>query len=228
MLVRDLMSGDVQTLTPETPLRDAAATLISRDISGAPVCDVEGHVVGVLSESDIIFKERGAETEPSRLLSWLADAVVGGAFAKQAARTAGEAMTSPAIVVAPNSTVAVVARVMTERGVNRLPVVENGQLVGIVTRTDLVRAFSRPDEEIREELADMVLHQLWIPLEYVQIAVDDGQVTLDGQVETRTEAELVPAFAARVPGVVSVESRLGWEDDDLERRKRVPVLPRRV
>ncbi len=228
MLVRDLMTQDVETFTEDTPLRDAAATLVRRGISGAPVCDAEGHVVGVLSESDIIVKEQGAAPELGRLLGWLAEAVVGDMAGKQAARTVGEAMTSPAVVVAPRSSVTLAARTMTQQGVNRLPVVNGDRLVGIVTRTDLVRAFSRPDDEIEDELADTILHQLWISPERVRIAIENGEVTLAGEVETRTEAELVAAYAARVPGVVSVDSKLGWEDDDLERRRRTPVLPRRL
>jgi CBS domain-containing protein len=222
------MTRDVQAFTPETTLREAAATLVAKQISGAPVCGADGRVLGVLSESDILFKEHGADAERGRVLAWLSEAVAGDLLAKQSARTAAEAMTSPAITVEPAATVASAARTMTDRGVNRLPVVEDGRLVGILTRTDLVRAFSRPDDEIRAELLDVVQRQLWIPLEYVSVEVNDGEVVVSGEVDSRTEAELIPAFASRVPGVVAVRSELGWRDDDLARRTRVPVLPRSV
>jgi CBS domain-containing protein len=228
MLVRDLMSPAVHTFHPGTPLRDAASVLVVKGISGAPVCDAEGHVLGVLSESDILFKEHGVDADRGRLLGWLSEAMAGDLLAKQAARSVGEAMTSPAITIRPGATVAAAARAMTNERVNRLPVVDGERLVGIITRADLVRAFTRSDEEIQKELEDVIARQLWIPLEYVQLEVERGLVHVTGTVDTRTEAELVTAFATRVPGVVDVLSELDWREDDLKRRTRVPDLPRRV
>jgi CBS domain-containing protein len=229
MRVRDLMTSPVETVDPEMPLRAAARFLVENGISGAPVCDPDGNVVGVLSESDILYKEQGREGAASgRWLSWFSDAVAGDLLAKVQARTAGEAMTAPAVTIEPDASVTEAARTMTRSAINRLPVVEGGSLVGIVTRADLVRAFWRPDDEIQEELEDVVRRQLWIPLEYITISVHDGNVRLEGELDLRTEAELVEAFAFRVPGVVSVDSKLFWRDDDLDRRTRTPVLPRRV
>jgi CBS domain-containing protein len=225
MLVRDLMSPAVHTFEPGTSLRAAAGALVAKGISGAPVCSADGKVVGVLSESDIVFKEQGADTERGRVLAWLSDALAGDLIAKQSARTVGEAMTSPAITIRPGASIAAAARTMTTRGVNRLPVVDGERLVGILTRADLVRAFSRPDDEIRTELEEVIQRQLWIPLEYVHVAVEGGHARVSGEVDTRTEAELVTAFASRVPGVVDIESELRWREDDLKRRTRIPALP---
>ena len=100
---------------------------------------------------------------------------------------------------------------MVDRGVNRLPVVDGGKLVGIVTRADLVRAFVRSDAEIEREIReDVVLRTLWIAPESLSVAVKNGEVTLAGQVESQDDADLVTAFAGRVPGVVAVDSRLTW------------------
>ncbi len=228
MLVREVMSPAVHTFEPGTSLREAAGVLVAKGISGAPVCSSNGKVIGVLSESDILFKEHGVDSDGGRVLSWLSGAMGGDLFAKQSACTVGEAMTSPAIAIRPGANVAAAARMMTDRGVNRLPVIDDGRLVGILTRADLVRAFSRPDDEIRKELEDVIQRQLWIPLERVTVVVEDGRARVTGIVDTRTEAELVTAFASRVPGVVDLQSELEWEDDDLERRTRVPVLPART
>lgn len=228
MLVRDLMSEKVLTFRRDTPLRVAASTLVARGVSGAPVTDELEHVLGVLSETDVLFKEQGRPDPDRGLLTWLFERLPDEVLAKQSARTVGEAMTAPAVTISPTASVASAARKMTERGVNRLPVVEGERLVGIVTRADLVRAFSRPDEEIRNEIADVIQRQLWIPVESVTISVQDGEVALSGEVETRTEAELAAAFSTRVPGVVGVRSELAWRDDDLQRRTREPVLPRRL
>ncbi len=228
MLVRDLMNTAVHTFEPSTPLREAAAVLVAKGISGAPVCGADGNVIGVLSESDILFKEHGVDSDGGRALAWVSEALARDLPAKQSARTVAEAMTSPAITIRPGANVAVAARTMTDRGVNRLPVVDDGRLVGILTRADLVRAFTRPEDENRRELEEVIQRQLWIPLEYVAVTVEQGHARVTGTVDTRTEAELVSAFASRVPGVVDLESELDWEEDDLERRTRAPALPRRI
>jgi osmotically-inducible protein OsmY len=98
---------------------------------------------------------------------------------------------------------------MTERGVNRLPVLNDGTLVGIVSRADLVRAFTRQDDAIRQEITDDVVVQvLRIPAERVQVAVSEGSVTLTGALADQRDTELLVRLAERVPGVVSVRSLL--------------------
>src|ERR1700745_1248263 len=99
MLVRDLMSPAVHTFEPTTSLREAASVLVAKGISGAPVCSADGKVIGVLSESDILFKEHGVDANSGRVLSWLSEAMAGDLLAKQSARTVGEAMTSPPITI---------------------------------------------------------------------------------------------------------------------------------
>ena len=116
---------------------------------------------------------------------------------------------------------------MTTRHINRLPVVDGDTLVGIISRADLVRAFHRSDEEIERELTeDVLLHQLWVSPDDVRVSVVDGVVELGGIVENRTQAELVAAYARRVPGVVDVSSQVTWRVDDQARR--VKRMPQRV
>jgi CBS domain-containing protein len=210
MKVEDLMTRDVITVAPESLLKAVAETLARHRISGVPVVD-DGRVLGVVSEADILQKE-AVEQGPGglgRLLGRTRSNV------KKAARTAVEAMTSPALTVLPQRDVAQAARLLVQRGINRLPVVaEDGRLVGIVTRADLVRAFVRSDEEVARELReDVVVGTLWMDAKELDIRVKDGEVTLSGEVDQKADAELLEPFAARVPGVVCVRSELRWRVD---------------
>ena len=220
MRVEDVMTKDVKTVRPDTPLREVARILAEGKISGVPVVE-DGKLVGVVSESDILVKERGERPGRGGLLGLIVDE--GRELqTKLQARSAGEAMTSPAITIGPKRTVTEAASKMVEEKVNRLPVVDDkGNLVGIVTRADLVRAFVRSDEEIAREIReDVVFRTLWIPPEQVEVAVERGVVTLRGHVENRSDAELLPSFVQRVPGVIAVESYLTWEDEDGRRARK--------
>jgi CBS domain-containing protein len=102
---------------------------------------------------------------------------------------------------------------MLDENVSRLPVVENGRLVGIVTRHDLVRAFARSDEEIWQEIeSDPIIRSYWRRPTADDVNVLKGAVTLSGRVGSKQEAKLIEAFVDRVPGVVAVTSRLRWEN----------------
>jgi len=226
MVVRDLMTTDVVTVEESTPLKEAALLLADRRISGVPVVDAAGKVVGVLSEADVLAQERGRALRQPGLLGHVfdPDAVW---REKAGARTVGDAMSSPAIVIGPHRPVHAAASLMLEEDVNRLPVVQHGKLLGIITRADLVRAFVRPDEELEREIRDDVAEgALWIDPSDLEIGVADGAVTLAGEVERRVDAELLERFAAMVPGVVSVRSDLRWRLDEPKLPESDPRVPR--
>ncbi len=233
MKIEELMTRDVVTVGPEMPLKDVASILAERRISGLPVVGDQHNVLGVVSEADILVKEQGPEPRHGGLFGWLLE---GGRVdeGKLAARTAGDAMTSPAIAIRPEKQVSEAARLMTESGIKRLPIVDaDGKLVGIVTRSDLVRAFARTDAEIEREIREQIVkHALWIDDEKLDIRVERGEVTLSGQVGRRSDAELLPPFVERVPGVVSVASTLTWDWDDRKKLEpsdpHVPIPPRRT
>jgi CBS domain-containing protein len=215
MKIDALMTTEVLTVTPETSLKDVARLLIENRISGVPVCDAHGVVLGVVSEADILLKE-----EALVVRGFLASLLERGPDAEKIdARTAGQAMSAPPVTIAPGKPVSEGARLMVGRGINRLPVVDEGRLVGIVTRADLVAAFTRSDREIKHEIAeDVLLHTLWISPKSLSIDVSDGEVILGGEVESKTHAELVEAYVRRVLGVVGVDvSRLRWTFDDQTR-----------
>ena len=206
MKVENVMTTAVRTVTPDTSLKDVAKTLAEAGVSGLPVVE-DGVVVGVVSEADILIKERGVNPSHPGILGLLFDHGV-ETESKLNALTAGEAMTAPPITIGPAKPVAEAAAKMIDEGVNRLPVVgEDGKLLGIVTRADLVKAFVRSDAEIEREIReDLILRTLWIPPEQISITVHEGAVELSGRVDTKFDAELVSSLVRRVPGVVSVAS----------------------
>lgn len=211
------MSRPVRSVGPDAKLRDVAVILSTEHISGLPVVE-RGNVVGVVSESDIVRVEQGSSGKAEGVLGWLLNSS-STPDGRLEARTAGEAMSSPALTIAPGRSIAEAARLMTEKGVNRLPVIVRGELVGILTRGDLVRAYARSNEEIEREIyEDVLIHTLWVSPERIGVSVSDGVVKLAGEARTRTEAELMAAYVKRVPGVSVVESELTWEVDDLHNR----------
>ena len=212
MRVKDVMTAGVLTVSPTTPLRHAAQMLAEHGISGLPVVSPDGYVVGVLSEGDIVIKEAGVSPEKRGVLRRIASPPPFESELKIAATTVGEAMSVPAVTIDENRPVSVAANTMVSAHVNRLPVVDvDGRLIGIVTRADLVRAFVRSDEELAGEIREEVLRRtLWLDGEQVLVEVEDGEVFLTGEVETKSDAELIPTFVQRVPGVVSVLSKLRW------------------
>jgi CBS domain-containing protein len=218
MKVSDLMTTELVTVTADTTLKDAAALMLERGISGLPVVDGD-RVLGVLSETDILFKER---TRPERhgLLDWITHYGEDPPTAKLEARVAGDAMTSPAVIVPSRRAVSDAATMMLDLGIDRLPVVDSGRLVGIVTRSDLVRAFIRTDNEIQRDICeDVILRTLWTEPSPVTVTVEHGDVVIEGLVETETIADLIRAHALRVPGVVSVESKVTWPPETRTRAK---------
>jgi CBS domain-containing protein len=228
MRVEDVMATEVWTVRSDIRLKEAAEILTKRRISGLPVVDEENHVVGVLSEGDILFKETGGPRKESFFDRWLA-LPSADLNEKLAARTVGEAMTAPAVTIGAKRPLAEAANSMIDEDVNRLPVVDDERcLIGIVTRADLVRAFVRSDEEIAREIREDVLRRaLWIDPETVTVVVEDGEVRLSGEVETKADAELIPSFVQRVPGVVSVLSKLRWPAENGHRDGPMLVWHRR-
>lgn len=210
MKVRDVMTSPVYSVTTDTPLKDVARLLIERRISGAPVVDAAGAVVGVVSEEDFLARQADAEPTRHRPLSW---AWMGGpdqrAIAKLHATTAGEAMTSPAITIGADRPLSEAAGVMSRSDINRLPVVDDdGRLIGIISRADVVGAFARSDEELLGIVQDSLR-----AVDGLQILeVRDGIVVLSGTVASEALAKTARHVAERVEGIVAVDdSKLSWD-----------------
>jgi CBS domain-containing protein len=223
MSIRDVMSENVFTVTPDTPLKVVATRMLEYGISGMPVVDAEEQVLGVVSETDILFKERTAP-DRSGLVDWLVHYGEDPPLAKLDARTAGEAMTTPAVTIPSGRSVEDGATLMLDLGIDRLPVVDSGRLVGIVTRTDLVRAFTRSDDVIADEIREQgLLKRFWVGPSSVVLEVDQGNVRLEGRVDTEALAGAIVEYVERIPGVVSVESKLTWPGRKARRAQKTPA-----
>ena len=215
MRVRDLMTTDLVTVTPEAPIKEAAALMVQHGVSGLVVTDGEGEAAGIVSEADFVKSEanRGAR-ERAGLLRWF-----GRSSGPEIPGTrVGEIMTSPVITVDPDVHYRAAARIMDRRGVKRLPVLADGRLVGVLSRADIVRAFNRTDKEIRDEIIEELLPTvLWIDPERLDVTVEDGVVALSGRLATKVDVELVDYMTRRVDGVVDITTNLSWEFDPSKR-----------
>jgi CBS domain-containing protein len=213
--IEQLMSSPVVTVDPDLPLPEVAALLVRHRVSGVPVVR-DGDVLGVVSEADILTKERGEQSrEQDRFLAWLLRDDTDRLREKMAARTAAEAMSSPPITIEFWRSPSAAAALMLARGVKRLPVMRHGQLVGIVSRADLVRAFARSDEAIAQDIRQgVLLHAFWMSPSEVDVGVAAGEVTLRGVAESEAVRDALVEAVRRVPGVVAVVSELSVRPDD--------------
>jgi predicted transcriptional regulator len=140
----------------------------------------------------------------------------------------GDVMTGDVITLDPEADHADAARLMEKARIKRIPIVEDDVLVGIVSRSDIMRAFVRPDVEIVRELESHVIRKvLWIDPNSVRITCEDGNLTLSGQLETRSDAELLAELAKRLDGVVSVKSKMTWSIDNTKLEMAFPPSPAR-
>jgi CBS domain-containing protein len=230
MTVGDVMIRSVVSVQRSTPLKDVAQLLIDNGISGMPVLDVDGTVLGVVSEADLLVKEQGGDAIHHRPLArFFGESAVSRAqLAKLAALTAAEAMTAPAVTITSRQSIHDAAAIMTSRNVNRLPVVDDGRLVGIVSRADLVRAYVRSDDDLAATIRqDVILRMLWLDPALFTVVVNGGVASISGRVERRSTAEMLEHSVRMVPGLVDVHSSVSWSMDDrtLEPAGRDPAFP---
>jgi CBS domain-containing protein len=211
--VDNVMTTDVVSVREDTPYRDVVNLLIGRRVSAVPVVDRFGYVVGVVSEADLLHKvEASGDAKPRTFESRRRRAE----RVKAGGRTAGDVMTSPAVCVLPSLAVAAAARRMHQEGVKRLPVEDDlGRLVGIVTRSDLLKVHLRSDAAIRRDVTEEVFRQI-LAIEPGQVSVEstDGVVTLAGRTHFRSTADQTLQLTRQVPGVVAVAGEVSYDIDD--------------
>jgi CBS domain-containing protein len=207
--VRDVMTTQVVTVRPETPITEVTRLLREHHLRGLPVLGAADRPVGVVADRDLLrMVERGARR-------WW-----GGWRAPRRPATAGEVMSTPLVAVRPDAGVAEAARTMRQTGVGLLAVVEPQiglprTLIGVLGRSDLLSVFERDDAELRNEIVDTVFAGiLCIATDRVQVRVSDGVVTLAGRLATRTDKHRVHDFVERLEGVVAVVDELTYDVDD--------------
>jgi CBS domain-containing protein len=223
MKVRDIMTTDPISVRGDTLLKETARIMVRQQVSGLPVIDDGGRLIGIVTEGDFLRQEASRD-RPYRMS--LLDALFGeGEPEAPAAETVGEVMTDKVVTIAPDATLGEAARLMTSRNVKRLPVVNReGRLVGIISRADVVNAFTKPDDVIEDEVReDIIRRLLFLDPETVGVSVRDGVVYLEGELENRTEVQLLEELSRRISGVVKVESDLTYVVDDRKLEGNSPV-----
>lgn len=212
--VQDVMTRTVAVVAADTPFKEVARRLAEHRVAALPVIDARDRAIGIVSEADLLVKEEHIGLDRRRRRATAED------LRKSTATTAREVMTSPAVTIGPDAPLADAARVMHERGFRSLPVVDaDGRVIGIVARRDLLKAFLRPDLEIRTEIEDEIIRdEMWLEPGRVRVQVEQGVVALQGQVERASLIPILVRLAEGVDGVVRVEARLTFELDDVEVR----------
>ncbi|WP_406315426.1 CBS domain-containing protein [Streptosporangium sp. NBC_01639] len=222
--VKDVMTTEVASVNGSTPFKDIAEVLIAHGVSAVPVVDGEGHVLGVVSEADLLHKEEFRERyyregyqPPLRArLRHRLSSKSGNGRDKAHGDTAAELMTAPAVTIQPHASIVTAMRIMEEHGVKRLVVVDGEEILqGIVSRTDLLKVFVRSDGDIADEVREDILERsLWALPNEAAVTVTCGIVTLTGRMQRRGDAQLAARLTHRVNGVVDVVDKLEWNVDD--------------
>jgi CBS domain-containing protein len=220
MKAQDIMTRDVVTVGPETPVRDIAALMREKRISGIPVLADDGRVIGMVSESDLL---RRAEVGTERRHKWwfriFADSdALAREFAKAHGLKARDIMSRYVISVRDDAELRDVADILDNQHFRRVPVVQDGHLVGIVTRGDLVRVLSQvqisksakmiDNSALHKTLHDRIRTQSWINDSYINLTVNDGVVELWGFVISTDQRNALRALVEETEGVSQVEDKL--------------------
>jgi CBS-domain-containing membrane protein len=200
MHVVDLMTTELIQVSPETGIKEAARLMSRHRVSGLPVVDPEGRLVGIITEADFLRIEvaRDEDDDPEPI------------------ETVSQVMSSDVVTISPDAGVSDAARIMATQDIKRLPVVgDDRRLLGIISRMDVVAVFTRPDEVVEDEIREDLLRRvMFVDPDQIDVTVSNGVVSFSGEIGTRNEARLLEELARRLDGVTRVENRLTWRLDD--------------
>jgi CBS domain-containing protein len=223
MNAAEAMTKVVVTVTAETSVLEAARLMLQNRISGMPVLDAKGELVGILTEGDLLRRaETGTDKHRSRWLELLmGPGRIADEYTHAHARSVNEVMTSPVIFVTADTELEKVVQLMEHRHIKRVPVVEGERLLGVVSRADLLRglisASAKPakvtpgtDAGIRAAILAELDRQPWAPRAVIKVEVKDGIVTLNGTITDERERMALKVAAENVGGVKSVVDHLVW------------------
>ncbi len=215
LCARDVMTVEMATVPPETPVTAIARMFADRGISAAAVTNATGTLLGIVTESDLIRRLADEDDQPSGWLSRLFDRPAARAdrYARSHGIKASEVMTERVITASPQDSAAHVARVMEEHRIRRVPVVEDGRLLGVVTRSDLVRALASQQQPQTDNLSDEQIHRAvtaamqrepWADTFHTALHVKDGVVEIYGFTRSEVVSRALYVLAENVPGVKQV------------------------
>ena len=226
MKAADIMTRRLVTIDPDSSIAEAANRMIENRISGMPVLDAQGRLVGLISEGDLLHRSEMGTDQRQRRSWWLRliSGPTGAAddYVKSHSRNVGDVMTRSVVSVSPDASLGEVVRVLERHRIKRVPVLDNGKLVGIVSRANLLQALAVSAKEVQEvsvddrTLRDRVLAELssqpWAPDYSDNIVVKTGIVHLWGSVSTESQHQALRVAAESVPGVKGIEDHISVAD----------------
>ena len=222
MKAADVMTRDVMTVRPETPVAQAIRLMLDNNFSGLPVMNADGKMVGILTEGDLLRRsETGTERHRPRWLEILmGPARIAGEYVRTHGRKVEDIMTTGVVSVAADTPLDEVVSLMERRRIKRLPVLDGDALLGIVSRADLLRSLLKAleaphnetlsDDQILEQILAELKKAAWVPRDGLSITVREGVVDLNGVVLEEKEREALRVVAENAPGVKAVEDHLVW------------------
>lgn len=221
MKAKDVMTTQVATVTPATPVQEVASLMLAQGVSGIPVVDRDGRLRGIVSEGDLMRRaETGTDAAPRSWWLRMFRSGESGArdYIKTHGATAGDVMSHPVVTVGPDEDIASVALLLEKKRIKRVPVAVDGALLGIVSRADLLRglamhgplAMEQPagDREMRDALVAHLAAQLWASSALVNVTVNDGVVNLWGVFDSKEQHEALLVAARNAPGARGVEDHM--------------------
>jgi len=222
--VADVMTSRVHVASPLTPFKSLVRLIEENRVSAIPIVNQQGFPIGIVSATDLLLKERGSELGSTRDLLHVQKRR--RERAKAAGTVASDVMTSPAITVESDTSLSLAARLMHEKNVRRLVVVdERGLIAGIVSRSDLLQVFLRTDEELREEIAGKLIPAILVSSrDAVGVQVRLNIATLSGEVDRKSDVEIVTRMTRELDGVVGVVNQLSYRWDDTGAAPTEPAL----
>ena len=222
MKVEEIMTKDVITVSPKTPIHEAAELMIDHGVSGLPVVDDAGSVVGIVSEGDLILREKPRERAPWWRLFFGDAERLAREYQKAHGMTVGEVMTRSLIAVSPDFPIESAALILDQHRIRRVPVVADGQLLGILSRGDLIKALAKAparaggqpsDERLVREMRARLAEEPWVSNRGIVGQAKDGVLSLWGLVLTETEKSAVETMARTIEGCKGIDSQLVVKSD---------------
>ena len=216
------MTSPVLTISPGATLRQAIEMMLEKRVSGLPVVDEIGQLVGLISEGDLLHRsEIGTEKHRSKWLDFLlGPARSANDYVHAHSRRIGDVMTTELVTAEESTSLEDIVRLMEKRNIKRIPILRDGGVSGIITRSDLLRAFvtatdainakSASDDDIRQCVLDTIDAQGWAPAGSIHVKVVDGHVTLSGTIFEESERDAIRVCAENQPGVTGVTDDLIW------------------
>jgi CBS-domain-containing membrane protein len=219
MKARDVMVAPVITATPQATIKSVAETFLRHQISAVPVVDANGKLVGIISEGDLLHRaEAGTEKQrPWWLRAFLGPDALANEYVKAHTRKVADGMTKEVVTATPDTPLHEIAALLEKHSIKRVPIVEKGQLVGIVSRANLVQAVASAgkgleiplsDTTIREKLMSHLKGQNWAHTGMLNITVNGGVVDLWGLIRSDSERKAIRVAAEATPGVQVVNDHM--------------------